>query len=281
MEGGGADLFSMPPMPSGKVATPRLRELRFLRRPPGDRDGVTTTALQALGVPDGGGPLYELALTHRSFAFEQAEPAPHNERLEFLGDAVLETVVTDLIYTSYPDLSEGEMARLRASVVNTQALADVARSVELGGEMRLGKGEEASGGREKASLLANSFEAVVGALYLDRGLAEVQAALNPIFAARLQESIDSGDRYDAKTALQEVVVRDAGGVPRYRVASSGPDHDKSFTADVFVNEELMGSGTGHSKKEAEYNAAREALERLEANKTAHQNGDEVRDARVS
>ena len=187
--------------------------------------------------------------------------------------------MTDLIYTTYPDLSEGEMARLRASVVNTQALADVARSIGLGEEIRLGKGEQASGGREKSSLLANSFEAIVGALYLDKGLAAVQSALDPIFAARLKESIDSGDRYDAKTALQEVVVREVGGVPRYRVASSGPDHDKSFTADVFVQDELMGSGTGHSKKEAEYNAAREALERFEAGSASEQDGE--RDARVS
>lgn len=268
-------------MPSGEVATPRLRELWLLRRPPGDRDGVTTAALQALGVPDGGGPLYELALTHRSFAFEQAAPAPHNERLEFLGDAILEAVVTDLIYTTYPDLTEGEMARLRASVVNTHALADVAQSVGLGSEIKLGKGEEASGGREKSSLLANSFEAIVGALYLDQGFEAVQVALNPIFAARLKESIESGDRYDAKTALQEVVVRDVGGAPRYRVTSSGPDHDKSFTADVFVEEQLMGTGSGHSKKEAEYNAAREALDRLEPMNEQGSDGDEDLDARVS
>jgi ribonuclease-3 len=281
LEGGGPDLFRMPTVPPSEAAAPRLRELRLLRRPPGSRDGVTTTAIQVLGAPDGGGQLYELALTHRSFAFEQASPAPHNERLEFLGDAILETVVTDLIYTTYPDLSEGEMARLRASVVNTHALADIARSIGLGDEMKLGRGEEASGGRDKASLLANSFEAVIGAVYLDRGLDAVQEALDPIFALRLQASLDSGSRYDAKTALQEVVVKEIGGAPRYRVASSGPDHDKSFTADVFVNDDLMGTGSGHSKKEAELNAAREALVRLETDDTSKPDGDEDRDARVS
>jgi ribonuclease-3 len=202
-------------------------------------------------------------VTHRSFAFEQPEPTQHNERLEFLGDAILEAVVTDLIYTSYPGLAEGEMARLRASVVNTQALADAARTVGLGEHIKLGKGEEASGGRDKASLLADTFEAVVGAVYLDRGLPAVREALVPIFTERLTRSIETGDRYDAKTALQELVVRDSGGIPAYRVTAMGPDHDKRFTADVYVNETLMGSGSGRSKKEAEYNAARKALGRLE------------------
>ncbi|MGH2754621.1 MAG: ribonuclease III [Actinomycetota bacterium] len=213
-------------------------------------------------MPPGGGEIYDLALTHRSYAFEQPEPGPHNERLEFLGDAILEAVVTDLIYTTYPELPEGDMARLRASVVNTQALADVARRTGLGQHIRLGKGEEASGGREKPSLLANTFEAVVGAVYLDRGMDAVKAALRPIFRETIARSVDSGDRYDAKTALQEVVVQMTAGSPLYRVASSGPDHDKRFTADVFVHDELYGSGTGRSKKEAEYNAAREALARL-------------------
>ena len=132
----------------------------------------------------------------------------------------------------------------------------------MGEHIRLGKGEEASGGREKPSLLANTFEAVVGAVYLDRGVDVVKDALAPIFSDRIARSVDSGDRYDAKTALQEVVVQKTAGSPLYRVASSGPDHDKRFTADVFVDEKLYGSGSGRSKKEAEYNAAREALGRL-------------------
>ncbi|HEU4481330.1 MAG TPA: ribonuclease III [Actinomycetota bacterium] len=218
--------------------------------------------MATLGVPAEGGEVYELALTHRSFAFEQPKPVPHNERLEFLGDAILEAVVTDLIYRRYPDLPEGDMARLRASVVNTQALADIARSLDLGDHLKLGKGEEASGGRNKASLLANTFEAVVGAVYLDRGIERAREALDPIFTTALDRSIQTGDRYDAKTALQEVVVRETDGSPRYRIASSGPDHDKRFTADVFIDDRLMGSGHGRSKKEAEYNAAREALDKI-------------------
>lgn len=170
--------------------------------------------------------------------------------------------MTSLIYRSYPDLAEGEMARLRASVVNTQALADAARRVELGEHLKLGKGEQASGGSSKPSLLADSFEAVVGAVYIDQGIEAVEKALTPLFEEMLGRSMDSPDRYDAKTALQEVVVRSSGGSPEYRIASTGPDHDKRFSADVFVDGRLMGSGDGRSKKEAEYNAAREALGRL-------------------
>lgn len=211
----------------------------------------------------GDGEIYRTALTHRSFAFEQPEPIEHNERLEFLGDAILGAVVTDLIFTSYPSLSEGEMARLRASIVNTHALAEMARELELGNHIRLGKGEESSGGRDKPSLLADTFEALIGAIYLDRGIAHTTEALVPLFEERIRERIEAGGRYDAKTALQEVVVRDRGGFPAYRVASSGPDHDKHFTAHVYVDAELYGVGDGRSKKEAEQNAAREALGRLE------------------
>jgi ribonuclease III len=220
--------------------------------------------LQALGIPAAPGSVYETALTHRSFVFEQVDPPAHNERLEFLGDAILEALVTDLIYDEYPDLAEGEMARLRASVVNTQALAAVARSLGLGDHIRLGKGEEASGGRDKDSLLANAFEAVVGALYLDKGLEGVQTVLRGFFSEEIGRLHDTGERYDVKTALQEVVVRSTGLPPKYRVDSSGPDHAKRFTAEVFVGDRAMGSGSGRSKKEAEYNAAREALTQLGA-----------------
>ncbi len=186
--------------------------------------------------------------------------------------------MTTLIYESYPDLTEGEMARLRASVVNTEALADVARTLGLGDHILLGKGEEGSGGRDKASLLANVFEALVGAVYLDRGLDSVSGALIPLFAPRLAESI-SGTRYDSKTALQEVVVRGTGELPTYRVASSGPDHDKRFDAEVYVGHVSFGSGTGRSKKEAEQNAARVALERMESSPLETQEG--AGDARAS
>ena len=213
-------------------------------------------------MPEEGGRLYDVALTHRSFAFEQVTPTEHNERLELLGDAILGAVVTTLIYRSYPALPEGDMARLRASVVNASALAEVARSMDLGPLIRVGKGEEASGGRDKISLLADTLEAVVGAVYLDRGLSAVEEALIPIFSERLTVAAAATERYDAKTALQEISVKEHASVPSYRVSSSGPDHDKRFSAHVYLEDELYGSGVGRSKKEAEQLAAKEALARI-------------------
>jgi ribonuclease-3 len=218
--------------------------------------------LDQLGLPPEPGSLYELAVTHRSYAYEQPVVLPHNERLEFLGDAVLGVIVSDLVYRTYPDASEGTMARLRASVVNTHALAALARAMELGPHILLGRGEEASGGRGKPSVLADTFEAVVGAAYLDRGMEAVSAVLVPIFAELLADALEVGAGYDAKTALQEATVRSYGDRPVYRVAASGPDHDKRFEAHAYVNEELYGVGAGRSKKEAEQSAARQALERL-------------------
>ena len=170
--------------------------------------------------------------------------------------------MTDLIYDLHPELTEGEMARLRASVVNTSALAEIAGEYGVGEHLRLGRGEEASGGREKASLLADTFEAVVGAVYLDRGLDVVRTALEPIFTSLLDRSIAAAERYDAKTALQEVAVRGTSELPVYRVSASGPDHDRRYAAHVYVDDELWGTGAGRSKKEAEQNAAREALRKI-------------------
>ncbi|MEA2499029.1 MAG: ribonuclease [Actinomycetota bacterium] len=208
--------------------------------------------------------MYEVALTHRSFAFEKNDAREHNERLEFLGDAILEAVVTELIYLDHPELAEGDMARLRASVVNTTSLAETAAEIGLGELVRLGKGEELSGGRSKSSILANSFEAIVGAVFIERGYDVVREALVPLFRDKVDASLGTGRRYDAKTALQEVVVRLTGGSPRYRVSSTGPDHEKRFTAQVLVADELKGTGEGRSKKQAEYNAATEALMELES-----------------
>jgi ribonuclease-3 len=219
--------------------------------------------LTALGLPAPEGSVYELALTHRSFAFEQPVPVPHNERLEFLGDAVLDLVVTDMIFRTRPEMAEGDLAKLRASVVEGRTLAALADEMGLGAHLRLGKGEEASGGRDKTSLLEDTFEALIGAVYMDRGLEYLKEVLVPVFSTLVDDSIATGSGYDAKTALQELVVHERGNRPTYRVASSGPDHDKTFVAHVYVTEELYGVGTGTSKKAAEQAAAREALDRLE------------------
>jgi len=205
--------------------------------------------------------LREMALTHRSYAFEHGVDAT-NERLEFLGDSVLGLVVTDMAYASFPDMPEGELAKLRAAIVNAQALADVARSLQLGSLVRLGKGEEQSGGRDKASILADALEAVFGAVYLDRGLDETRRLLERLFRPLMEAyARGEGDR-DYKTILQELASRELHTMPEYQLEERGPDHEKEFTATVFLGGESLGVGVGRSKKEAEQRAAREAFDHI-------------------
>ena len=207
--------------------------------------------------------LAEAALTHRSFAFENGLSIT-NERLEFLGDAVLGLVITDLAYREFPDLSEGELAKLRAATVNMTSLAEVARELSLGQLVLLGKGEEMSGGRDKTSILADAMEAVLGAVYLDRGLTTCRRVIVRLFWPRMEAyARGEGDR-DYKTGLQEMASQDLGSVPEYRIVSRGPDHAKEFTATVYIGGKRWGQGGGRSKKEAEQRAARQAFERLAA-----------------
>jgi len=216
---------------------------------------------RALGVSFRDAELRQAALTHRSYAFEQALTVT-NERLEFLGDSVLGLVVTDMAYRSYPDMPEGQLAKLRAAIVNMQALADVARSLGIGDVVLLGKGEEQSGGRDKASILADALEAVFGAAYLDLGLDRARDLIERLFRPRMEAYVrGEGDR-DYKTILQEIASQELRSIPDYRVVERGPDHEKEFTATVHVGGEPLGTGTGRSKKEAEQQAAREAHARI-------------------
>jgi ribonuclease-3 len=201
--------------------------------------------------------LLERALTHRSFAYEHGG-LPTNERLEFLGDAVLGLVVTDALFREYPDLPEGHLAKLRAAVVNMRALADVARGLHLGDYVRLGRGEEGTGGRDKASILADTLEAVIGAVYIDRGLDAADVLVHRLFDPVIARSARLGAGLDWKTSLQELTAASVLGVPEYHVDESGPDHQKSFRALVRVGGRVYGSGTGRSKKEAEQHAAEAA-----------------------
>jgi ribonuclease III len=218
---------------------------------------------RALGVSFSDASLREAALTHRSYAFERGLSVT-NERLEFLGDSVLGLVVTDLAYRSYPDMPEGSLAKLRAAIVNMTALADVARSLALGQLVLLGKGEEQSGGRDKSSILADALEAVFGAVYLDLGLGTATELIERLFRPRMEAYVrGEGDR-DYKTILQELASQELRAMPDYRIEERGPDHEKEFTATVFLAGEPMGTGNGRSKKEAEQQAAREAHRRLAA-----------------
>jgi ribonuclease-3 len=201
--------------------------------------------------------LLERALTHRSFAYEHGG-LPTNERLEFLGDAVLGLVVTDALFREYPDLPEGHLAKLRAAVVNMRALADVARELQLGDYVRLGRGEEGTGGRDKASILADTLEAVIGAVYIERGLDAADVLVHRLFDPVIARSARLGAGLDWKTSLQELTAASVLGVPEYHVDESGPDHQKSFQALVRVGGRVYGSGTGRSKKEAEQHAAEAA-----------------------
>ena len=207
--------------------------------------------------------LLELAFTHRSFANE-AGGLPTNERLEFLGDSVLGLVITEELYKRYPDLDESRLSPLRSGIVNTRALADLARSLSLGECLRIGKGEEATGGRDKNSILADSLEALVGALYLDSGFDIARGVVLRWFEGAITTASQLGVGLDGKTALQELAARLSLTAPEYEITESGPDHDKSFVATAVVGGERLGIGHGKSKREAEQVAARFAYEALAA-----------------
>lgn len=204
--------------------------------------------------------MLQRALTHRSYAYENGG-LPTNERLEFLGDSVLGLVITTALFHNHPDLAEGQLAKLRASVVNMRALADVARGLApsgLGPYILLGKGEEATGGRDKASILADTLEALIGAIYLQYGLGTVTTVVHRLFDGLMAESAHRGAGLDWKTSLQELTATLGLGVPEYRVEETGPDHAKTFTAWAVVAGASYGGVDGRSKKEAEQRAAEAA-----------------------
>jgi ribonuclease III len=209
--------------------------------------------------------LLERALTHRSYAYENGG-LPTNERLEFLGDSVLGLVVTDALFHRHPELSEGQLAKLRAAVVNMRALADVGRALELGRYVRLGRGEEATGGRDKSSILADTVEALIGAVYLDSGLEAASTLVHNLVDDLIVASATLGAGLDWKTSLQELTSQAMLGVPEYHVSETGPDHEKLFTAAAVVAGRVQGVGQGRSKKEAEAQAAQAAWSALRSDR---------------
>ena len=205
--------------------------------------------------------LLVLALTHRSFAHE-AGGLPTNERHEFLGDTVLGLVVTEALYRGHPDLSEGELAKMRAATVSQRALAQVARTIDLGSFLLLGKGELATGGRDKDSILSDTLEALIGAVYLTHGLMVAREVVERLVGPTLQAAAGLGAGLDWKTSLQELAARSGLGVPVYQVEGDGPDHARTFTARILLADELCGEGVGPAKKVAEQHAAAAAYQRL-------------------
>jgi ribonuclease-3 len=223
--------------------------------------GVTTDPLVALehaiGWSFGDRAYLRAAMVHRSYCAEHPDAVP-NERLEFLGDAVLGLAVTDHVYATYVDLPEGELAKLRASVVNADVLAELARAVGVGPALVLGKGEDGSGGREKPSILADAMEAVIAAVYLDGGWAEARALVLRLLGDRIEAGATGPGGEDFKTRLQEYSARAFEQLPRYQVRAEGPDHSKQFFAMVTIRGAVYGHGQGRSKKQAEQAAARAA-----------------------
>ena len=281
------------------VAPHRVPFVRYLQGPPGRRSGLipapvtnevvdrrnndsqknSSTAvsggddreslLAAIGVSLAE-PLLTLALTHRSFAYEHGG-LPTNERLEFLGDSVLGLAVTEHLYAVHPTKSEGQLAKIRASVVNMHALAEVARGLGDGGlgrHLLLGKGEEQTGGRDKPSILADGMESMLGAIHLQHGIDVARTVVLTLFAGLLDRAPKLGAGLDWKTSLQELTAERALGVPAYEIASTGPDHDKEFTATVLIGGFPRGVGVGRSKKEAEQKAASLAWNTLSGNEIA-------------
>src|SRR5271154_2343119 len=249
------------------------------RRNDGDGAEAADPAVlsHALGVPITAETL-ERALTHRSYAYENGG-LPTNERLEFLGDSVLSLVVTDTLYKGHPTLPEGQLAKLRAAVVQMSTLAEVAaRELNLGSFVRLGRGEEGTGGRDKPSILADTLEAVIGATYIDCGLEEASGLVHRLFDPVIQRSALLGAGLDWKTSLQELTADRGLGVPDYQVKDSGPDHQKMFRAVVKVGARELGAGEGRSKKAAEQLAAEAAYREITAEtaeKAEDQNHDDL------
>lgn len=217
---------------------------------------------QALNIRFHNRKLLAQAFTHSSYVNENRGKAVHNERLEFLGDAVLELCVSDYLYHRYPKRTEGELTKLRASIVCEPSLVEFANELEFGSYVRLGRGEEITGGRSRPALLADVFEAFIGALYLDQGIQAVQDFLHRVMFPKISQ-YDQPQITDYKTRLQEYVQQHALGLLEYRIVDEhGPAHDKHFISEVYMNEVCLGRGAGRTKKEAEQQAAAKALAEL-------------------
>ncbi len=219
----------------------------------------------ALGIRFHDPALLTQALTHRSYVNEnEGGDASDNERLEFLGDAVLDLIVADLLYRKYPHVDEGELTQLRAALVKTESLAQLGRNVRLGDCLRIGRGEELTGGRQRQTILCRAFEALVGAIYIDQGLDAVIDFVVPPLLDLLERIIDESLHIDARSQLQERIQARLNITPDYRVAGAeGPEHDKAYHVEVTIGDALLGRGIGGSKRAAAQDAARAALKRLQ------------------
>jgi len=224
-------------------------------------DGDLTELVKHLGLVGMPADL-PLAMVHRSYSYENGR-IPTNERLEFLGDSVLGVIITDHLYRNFPDLPEGQLAKMRSAIVNAQSLAVVARQCHVGDYLLLGRGEQSTGGREKVSILADAMEAIIGAVYLESGLEGARAFVLDRFSGLIETVPLLGAGLDWKTSLQELCAAIGHGTPEYVVVGEGPDHARTFTAQVRVGDQLFGNGFGRTKKQAEQEAAQTAFEQVQ------------------
>ena len=206
--------------------------------------------------------LLEVALTHRSFSNEKVD-CENNEKLEFLGDSVLGLIITDYLYTQFPLLTEGDLARIKSYIVSEEILSAIGKKLNINKYLRIGKGEELTGGREKKGLIADAFEAILGALYLDGKYTKVEEFVIRLFKDEIGLVINEEKGLDYKTLLQEYVQKKFKDCPKYRlIEETGPEHDKTFSMEVLINDKIYGNGSGKSKKEAEKTAATSAYKKL-------------------
>jgi ribonuclease-3 len=232
--------------------------------PNGDREEPPAALAQRLELPFKDLLLLTRALTHRSYINEHPEALEDNERLEFLGDAVLDFTVGAWLYNHYPEMAEGDLTRMRSALVRTEQLAEFARAMDLGNAMRLGRGEDQAGGRKRDLLLCAVFEAVIGALYLQSDISAVQRFIHPLLEQVSEQVLNSPDFHDPKSRLQEWSQAQKLGVPKYAtIQTSGPDHDRLFEVEVQIDGKMYGRGAGHSKQVAAHAAAQAALNMIE------------------
>jgi ribonuclease-3 len=242
-------------------------EEEFISNNPEDNKGDSTAAfLKRLKLPTKDQLLLTRALTHRSYVNEHQEALEDNERLEFLGDAVLNFIAGSWLYSNFPEMAEGEMTRMRSALVCTEQLAEFARKIDLGTYMRLGHGEDQAGGRQKDALLCATFEALIGALYLQNDIVTIQQFIHPLLDQVSKDKFSSIDSRDPKSRLQEWSQGQKLGIPKYQtVAFAGPAHERIFEIEVYIDEKKYGRGSGHNKQMAERAAAEAALKLIEDN----------------
>jgi ribonuclease-3 len=235
-------------------------------RTPVSPSGSTVGIEKELGYRFSNGDILKEALTHRSFYHENpGEAGFHNERLEFLGDTILGLVISNLLYHKEPPFTEAQMARIKSYLVSGSVLSDIANVINLGEYLNLGKGEIETGGREKESILADCLEALFGAVFVDGGFSDAQKVILNLYNEIVKETLEKKTYIDQKTELQEISQREYGVLPVYRIEKEeGLEHEKIFTVSVSVNDEVLGTGTGPSKKKAETEAAAEALTKITA-----------------